>query len=81
MVLRCERDESHCRSAWYQVGDRAAWDQQGSKITASLDAFRQPSYRGLFLYILRPEAGTGDTIDRSYTLIACDIMEAFIVKL
>ncbi|XP_017309744.1 AP-5 complex subunit zeta-1 isoform X1 [Ictalurus punctatus] len=52
------------RSAWYQVGDRAAWDQQGSKITASLDAFRQPSYRGLFLYILRPEAGTGDTIDR-----------------
>ncbi|MCJ8746436.1 hypothetical protein PDJAM_G00141770 [Pangasius djambal] len=52
------------RSAWYQAADRAAWDQQGSKITASLDAFRQPSYRGLFLYILRPEAGTGDTIDR-----------------
>ncbi|XP_027015078.2 AP-5 complex subunit zeta-1 isoform X1 [Tachysurus fulvidraco] len=52
------------RSAWYQVADRALWDQQGSKITASLDAFRQPSYRGLFLYILRPEAGTGDTIDR-----------------
>ncbi|XP_046690689.1 AP-5 complex subunit zeta-1 isoform X2 [Silurus meridionalis] len=52
------------RSAWYQAADRAVWDQQGSKITASLDAFRQPSYRGLFLYILRPEAGTGDTIDR-----------------
>ncbi|KAM9494764.1 AP-5 complex subunit zeta-1 isoform 1-T1 [Clarias gariepinus] len=52
------------RSAWYQATDRAAWDQQGSKIAASLDAFRQPSCRGLFLYILRPEAGTGDTIDR-----------------
>ncbi|XP_058233811.1 AP-5 complex subunit zeta-1 isoform X2 [Hemibagrus wyckioides] len=52
------------RSAWYQVADRAPWDHQGSKITASLDAFRQLSYRGLFLYILRPEAGTGDTIDR-----------------
>uniref|UniRef100_A0A8B9RFC0 Adaptor related protein complex 5 subunit zeta 1 n=1 Tax=Astyanax mexicanus TaxID=7994 RepID=A0A8B9RFC0_ASTMX len=56
------------RSACYPVQDRAVWDQQGSKITASLDAFRQPSYRGLFLYILRPESGTGDTIDRLNTL-------------
>ncbi|XP_045930575.1 AP-5 complex subunit zeta-1 isoform X2 [Micropterus dolomieu] len=30
----------------------------------SLDAFRNPSYRGLFLFLLRGEAGTGDTIDR-----------------
>ncbi|XP_066530479.1 AP-5 complex subunit zeta-1 isoform X2 [Hoplias malabaricus] len=56
------------RSACYPAQDRAVWDQQGTKITASLDAFRQPSYRGLFLYILRPEAGTGDTIDRLSTL-------------
>ncbi|KAL7830590.1 hypothetical protein SRHO_G00317170 [Serrasalmus rhombeus] len=56
------------RSSCYPAQDRAVWDQQGSKITASLDAFRQPSYRGLFLYILRPEAGTGDTIDRLSTL-------------
>uniref|UniRef100_A0AAR2JS27 AP-5 complex subunit zeta-1 n=1 Tax=Pygocentrus nattereri TaxID=42514 RepID=A0AAR2JS27_PYGNA len=56
------------RSSCYPALDRAVWDQQGSKITASLDAFRQPSYRGLFLYILRPEAGTGDTIDRLSTL-------------
>lgn len=52
------------RSACYQALDRTAWDQQGAKLAACLDAFRQPSYRGLFLYILRPEAGTGDTIDR-----------------
>ncbi|KAG1968523.1 AP-5 complex subunit zeta-1 isoform X2 [Pimephales promelas] len=52
------------RSASYQALDRTAWDQQGAKVVACLDAFRQPSYRGLFLYILRPEAGTGDTIDR-----------------
>ncbi len=53
-----------CRSACYQASDRTAWDQQGAKVAACLDAFRHPSYRGLFLYILRPEAGTGDTIDR-----------------
>lgn len=52
------------RSACYQASDRTSWDQQGAKVAACLDAFRQPSYRGLFLYILRPEAGTGDTIDR-----------------
>ncbi|XP_062868675.1 AP-5 complex subunit zeta-1 isoform X2 [Trichomycterus rosablanca] len=52
------------RSACYQASERVIWDQQGSRIAASLEAFRQPSYRGLFLYILRPEAGSGDTIDR-----------------
>ncbi|KAA0705476.1 AP-5 complex subunit zeta-1 [Triplophysa tibetana] len=52
------------RSACYQASDRTSWDQQGAKVAACLDAFRQPFYRGLFLYILRPEAGTGDTIDR-----------------
>ncbi|KAI4884035.1 hypothetical protein NFI96_019550, partial [Prochilodus magdalenae] len=56
------------RSACYPAQDRVVWDQQGTKIASSLDAFRQPSYRGLFLYILRPEAGTGDTIDRLSTL-------------
>ncbi|XP_058509817.1 AP-5 complex subunit zeta-1 isoform X1 [Solea solea] len=30
----------------------------------SLDAFRNPALRGLFLYLLRTEAGSGDTIDR-----------------
>ncbi|XP_052406342.1 AP-5 complex subunit zeta-1 isoform X2 [Carassius gibelio] len=52
------------RSACYHASDRTTWDQQGAKVAACLDAFRQPLYRGLFLYILRPEAGTGDTIDR-----------------
>ncbi|XP_056309937.1 AP-5 complex subunit zeta-1 isoform X2 [Danio aesculapii] len=52
------------RSSCYQAPDRTTWDQQGAKVAACLEAFRQPSYRGLFLYILRPEAGTGDTIDR-----------------
>ncbi|CAN9505833.1 unnamed protein product [Ophioblennius macclurei] len=28
------------------------------------DAFRNPSFRGLFLFLLRGEAGSGDTIDR-----------------
>ncbi|XP_035385231.1 AP-5 complex subunit zeta-1 isoform X2 [Electrophorus electricus] len=52
------------RSACYQVQNWDVWDQQGAKMAVSLEAFRQPTYRGLFLYILRPEAGTGDTIDR-----------------
>uniref|UniRef100_A0A672I6X4 Adaptor related protein complex 5 subunit zeta 1 n=1 Tax=Salarias fasciatus TaxID=181472 RepID=A0A672I6X4_SALFA len=32
------------------------------------DAFRNPSLRGLFLFLLRGEAGSGDTIDRLSTL-------------
>uniref|UniRef100_A0A671SQZ7 AP-5 complex subunit zeta-1-like n=1 Tax=Sinocyclocheilus anshuiensis TaxID=1608454 RepID=A0A671SQZ7_9TELE len=66
------------RSACYQASDRSAWDQQGAKVAACLDAFRQPSYRGLFLYILRPEAGTGDTIDRLKMLheILADMAES-----
>ncbi|XP_062387364.1 AP-5 complex subunit zeta-1 isoform X2 [Sardina pilchardus] len=51
------------RSATYQAFERVLWDH-GSKIASALEAFRQPSYRGLFLYILRPESGSGDTIDR-----------------
>ncbi|XP_067238507.1 AP-5 complex subunit zeta-1 isoform X2 [Chanodichthys erythropterus] len=66
------------RSACYQASDRTTWDQQGAKVAASLDAFRQPSYRGFFLYILRPEAGTGDTIDRLKLLhdILADMAES-----
>ncbi|XP_051742532.1 AP-5 complex subunit zeta-1 isoform X2 [Ctenopharyngodon idella] len=66
------------RSACYQSSDRTTWDQQGAKVAASLDAFRQPSYRGFFLYILRPEAGTGDTIDRLKLLheILADMAES-----
>uniref|UniRef100_A0A8C1WHX5 Adaptor related protein complex 5 subunit zeta 1 n=1 Tax=Cyprinus carpio TaxID=7962 RepID=A0A8C1WHX5_CYPCA len=66
------------RSACYQASDRTAWDQQGAKVAACLDAFRQPLYRGLFLYILRPEAGTGDTIDRLKMLheILADMAES-----
>ncbi|XP_051988065.1 AP-5 complex subunit zeta-1-like isoform X3 [Xyrauchen texanus] len=66
------------RSACYQAMDRTTWDQQGAKLAACLDAFRQPSYRGLFLYILRPEAGTGDTIDRLKMLheILADMAES-----
>ncbi|KAK2916580.1 hypothetical protein QQF64_025122 [Cirrhinus molitorella] len=66
------------RSACYQASDRTMWDQQGAKVAACLEAFRQPSYRGLFLYILRPEAGTGDTIDRLKMLheILADMAES-----
>ncbi|XP_028843036.1 AP-5 complex subunit zeta-1 isoform X1 [Denticeps clupeoides] len=51
------------KSATFQAADRVLWDN-GTKLANCLEAFRQPSCRGLFLYILRPEAGTGDTIDR-----------------
>ncbi|KAJ8344913.1 hypothetical protein SKAU_G00291060 [Synaphobranchus kaupii] len=51
------------RSASLQAPEKTLWDQ-GPKVPSSLEAFRQPFYRGMFLYILRPEAGTGDTIDR-----------------
>ncbi|XP_070778742.1 AP-5 complex subunit zeta-1 isoform X2 [Enoplosus armatus] len=42
--------------------------EQGGRGLLSLDAFRNPSFRGLFLFLLRGEAGTGDTIDRLSTL-------------
>uniref|UniRef100_A0A7N6A2Z4 Adaptor related protein complex 5 subunit zeta 1 n=1 Tax=Anabas testudineus TaxID=64144 RepID=A0A7N6A2Z4_ANATE len=38
----------------------------GGRSLVSLDAFRNPSFRGLFLFLLRGEAG--DTIDRLSTL-------------
>uniref|UniRef100_A0A8P4K9U4 Adaptor related protein complex 5 subunit zeta 1 n=1 Tax=Dicentrarchus labrax TaxID=13489 RepID=A0A8P4K9U4_DICLA len=40
--------------------------EPGGRCLLSLDAFRNPSFRGLFLFLLRGEAG--DTIDRLGTL-------------
>uniref|UniRef100_A0A671RM00 AP-5 complex subunit zeta-1-like n=1 Tax=Sinocyclocheilus anshuiensis TaxID=1608454 RepID=A0A671RM00_9TELE len=51
-----------CLAAALDLQQRSAC-YHGEKLAACLDAFRQPFYRGLFLYMLRPEAGTGDTID------------------
>ncbi|KAF3846717.1 hypothetical protein F7725_003795, partial [Dissostichus mawsoni] len=42
--------------------------EQSGRGLLSLDAFRSPSFRGLFLFLLRGEAGSGDTIDRLSTL-------------
>ncbi|KAG7239441.1 hypothetical protein INR49_028912, partial [Caranx melampygus] len=42
--------------------------EPGGRGLLSLDAFRSTSFRGLFLYLLRAEAGSGDTIDRLSTL-------------
>ncbi|CAJ1075878.1 AP-5 complex subunit zeta-1 isoform X2 [Xyrichtys novacula] len=50
------------RSACLPISDT------GGRPLLSLDAFRSPSYRGLFLFLLRGEAGSGDTIDRLSTL-------------
>ncbi|XP_061158958.1 AP-5 complex subunit zeta-1 isoform X2 [Syngnathus typhle] len=41
----------------------------GGRNQASVNAFRNPTFRGLFLFLLRGEAGTGDTIDRLSTLL------------
>lgn len=38
--------------------------EPGGRGLLSLEAFRSPSHRGLFLFLLRGEAGSGDTIDR-----------------
>lgn len=35
--------------------------EAGTRVLLSLDAFRSPSFRGLFLFLLRTEAGTGST--------------------
>ncbi|XP_054615480.1 AP-5 complex subunit zeta-1 isoform X2 [Dunckerocampus dactyliophorus] len=43
--------------------------ESGGRSLASMDAFRNPSFRGLFLFLLRGEAGSGDTIDRLSTLL------------
>ncbi|XP_041634490.1 AP-5 complex subunit zeta-1 isoform X2 [Cheilinus undulatus] len=50
------------RSACLPISDTAG------RPLLSLDAFRSTSYRGLFLFLLRGEAGSGDTIDRLSTL-------------
>ncbi|XP_066545030.1 AP-5 complex subunit zeta-1 isoform X2 [Amia ocellicauda] len=51
------------RSASSQPSERLLLDQSAT-VSSSMEAFRHPWYRGMFMYILRPEAGTGDTIDR-----------------
>ncbi|XP_017271976.1 AP-5 complex subunit zeta-1 isoform X2 [Kryptolebias marmoratus] len=40
----------------------------GGRGLLSLDAFRNPSFRGFFLFLLRTESGLGDTMDRLNTL-------------
>ncbi|KAF3700453.1 AP-5 complex subunit zeta-1 [Channa argus] len=40
----------------------------GGRSLLSLDAFRSPADRGLFLFLLRDEAGSGETMDRLSTL-------------
>lgn len=42
-----------CRSMCLPISD------SGGRSNASMDAFRNPSFRGLFLFLLRGEAGTG----------------------
>ncbi|XP_061568517.1 AP-5 complex subunit zeta-1 isoform X2 [Cololabis saira] len=42
--------------------------EPGGRGLLSLDAFRNLTFRGLFLFLLRGEAGSGDTIDRLSTL-------------
>uniref|UniRef100_A0A3Q2UAJ3 Adaptor related protein complex 5 subunit zeta 1 n=1 Tax=Fundulus heteroclitus TaxID=8078 RepID=A0A3Q2UAJ3_FUNHE len=42
--------------------------EPSSRGLLSLDAFRNPSFRGLFLFLLRVETGSGHTIDRLSTL-------------
>ncbi|XP_034749659.1 AP-5 complex subunit zeta-1 isoform X2 [Etheostoma cragini] len=42
--------------------------EPGGRVLLSPDAYRNPSFRGLFLFLLRGDAGSGDTIDRLSTL-------------
>ncbi|XP_077590208.1 AP-5 complex subunit zeta-1 [Stigmatopora nigra] len=51
------------RSTFLPISD------SGGRSLALMDAFRNPAYRGLFLFLLRSEAGSGDTIDRLSTLL------------
>ncbi|XP_077474720.1 AP-5 complex subunit zeta-1 isoform X2 [Stigmatopora argus] len=51
------------RSTFLPISD------SGGRSLALMDAFRNPAYRGLFLFLLRNEAGSGDTIDRLSTLL------------
>uniref|UniRef100_A0A8C5BNJ6 AP-5 complex subunit zeta-1 n=1 Tax=Gadus morhua TaxID=8049 RepID=A0A8C5BNJ6_GADMO len=57
--------ESFLRPAWptHPISEAA-----GGRAQLSLEAFRSPAHRGLFLFLLRAEAGSGDTIARLATL-------------
>ncbi|KAM3864460.1 AP-5 complex subunit zeta-1 [Diretmus argenteus] len=50
------------RSTYFPISE------PGGRGLLSLEVFRSPTYRGLFLFLLRGEAGSGDTIDRLSTL-------------
>ncbi|XP_071762485.2 AP-5 complex subunit zeta-1 isoform X1 [Centroberyx gerrardi] len=60
-----------CLSATLMLQLRSTYfpiSEPGGRGLLSLETFRSPSYRGLFLFLLRGEAGSGDTIDRLSTL-------------
>ncbi|XP_056144103.1 AP-5 complex subunit zeta-1 isoform X2 [Lampris incognitus] len=50
------------RSAYFPITEASG------RGTLPLEAFQSSTYRGLFLFLLRGEAGTGDTIERLSTL-------------
>jgi len=45
-------------------GKTSSGDKVSLGLQSSADAFLEPEYRPLFSFIMRPEAGQGDTIDK-----------------
>lgn len=55
-------------TSWAVKGKTSSGDKVSLGLQSSADAFLEPKYRPLFSFIMRPEAGQGDTIDKLPTL-------------
>lgn len=63
-----------CRSTCLPISDT------GGRSLMSLDAFRNPTFRGLFLFLLRGEAGSGDQSHRKSLMFWEICLCAFLLR-
>ena len=63
-LLKLKRNLCYLTLNFSLPGKTSSGDKVSLGLQSSADAFLEPKYRPLFSFIMRPEAGQGDTIDK-----------------